>query len=271
MRGYFMGREDIPEFQMNVDPNLKPDTVLQMGDNKITYSDLQTGFGLQKAEPLKCLIYWDDICQYTSLGLIEVINALLKANAKLNVEHFFNRSNEYDYGIKYVYKVFEKIATKQAIDEIKEEFYWKIMQISLKSELFASLLKIDSCFNKVGFYFPFRFENCEALKTELNALFFKNHGMNDNVHFYYANDKRSFNSLIKDENYNSVITPNIGATYAYIIENKLKRINIIGPDAHNGLTPELYQLFYKYRKFPRPNYCKVSEYHEKIFLNPEMT
>jgi hypothetical protein len=169
-----------------------------------------------------------------------------------------------------VYKLFEKVIPKDSINKIKKEFYWKIMQISLKSELFDSLNKMNSCFTKLAFYFPFPFENCEKLKGELTNLFFTNHGINGTVEFYYASNKVSFNELIKKHDFNTVITPNIATTYEYIIKNNLKKISIIGPDEHNGLTPELYEFFYKYRKFPRPNYCKVAEFPEKIFVTPEL-
>ena len=36
-----MERDDIVDLQMNIDPNLKNDTVLEMGQNKFTYEELK--------------------------------------------------------------------------------------------------------------------------------------------------------------------------------------------------------------------------------------
>ena len=77
-------RDDDINLKMKVDPNLKDDTVLQMGDNQVTYGELKDMYKVVNQEPIRCLIYWDDVCQYTSLGLIEVINALFKTDAKIS-------------------------------------------------------------------------------------------------------------------------------------------------------------------------------------------
>ena len=112
-------RDDDINLKMKVDPNLKEDTVLQMGDNQVTYGELKDMYKVVNQEPIRCLIYWDDVCQYTSLGLIEVINALFKTDAKIDFEHFFTRPNDYIYGIEYVYKLFENVLKPQEIDKIK--------------------------------------------------------------------------------------------------------------------------------------------------------
>lgn len=260
-------REDIPDLKMNIDPNLKDDTILEKNENEINYHYIKENLGIKKSEPIRLLVYWDDICQLTSLGLIETLNSLFKTNALVDIEHFLTRPNEYDYGMKYVYKLFENICSKEDINKIKRELYWSIMQISLKTELFIGLTRMNSCFSQLGFYFPFHFSNCEQLRIELDKMFFTDHGMNNGVKFYYASSGVSFNDTMKQNCYNSIITPNIASTYAYIIQNKMKKITIMGPDAHNGLTPEMYELFYKYRKFPRPNYCSVSTFQEKIVIN----
>lgn len=261
-------REDIPELNMNISPDLKDDTLINVDDkNKVTYKEIKDNFSLKKSDPIRCLVYWDDICQFTSIALIDVLNSLLKTEVKIDIEHFLTRTNEYDYGMKYVYKIFEPVMSKEAINDVKRKFYWKIMELSPKSELFASLININSCFNSLGFYFPFRFDHCEELRAELDKIFFKDHGMANGVKFYYASDGVSFNDIMKTHSYNSIITPNIASTYAYIIQNKLKKITILGPDAHNGLTQDLYDLFYKYRKVPRPNYCSVSMFQERLFVN----
>ena len=33
---------------------------------------------------------------------------------------------------------------------------------------------------------------------------------------------------------------------------------------HNGLTDEFYDIMYKYRKFPKPNYCEVDLFNEMV-------
>lgn len=258
-------RPDIVDLKYNVDPNLTDDTKLQMGDNEVSYSDIKKFFSPRKQDPIRCLVYWDDICQFTSLGLIEVVNEIAKADAKIDIEHFLTRPNEYSYGIQYVYKLYEKVLNKAQIQQIKRTFYWDIMCRSLRSSLFTSILRLDTYFDRLGFYFPFPFENNLQLKTEFREIFFKNRGQ-DKLQFYYASDKIAFNDIIKKGGYNCVITPNISQTYEYILKNDLKRITIVGPEDHNGLTPEIYNMLFRYKLLPRPNYCEINLYREQISL-----
>lgn len=256
-------REDDINIKMNVDPNLKDDTILQMGDNQISYGELKDMYNIVNQDSIRCLIYWDDVCQFTSLGLIEVINALLGTNAKIDFEHFFTRPNEFIYGIEYVYKLYENVLKPQEIDKIKRKYYWKIMEISLKSMVFQSVVKINNFYEKIGFYFPYKFNNAEMLRAGFKETIFTKMPL-DNIKFYYAEQDGGFNDILKKGCYNSVITPNVKGTYEYIINNDLKRIAIIGPEDHNGMTGELYEILEKYKKLPLPNYCSLNEYMEQI-------
>ena len=62
-------RPDIVDLKYDIDPNLTDDTKLKMGKNDVSYSDVKKFFSPRKQDPIRCLVYWDDICQYTSLGL----------------------------------------------------------------------------------------------------------------------------------------------------------------------------------------------------------
>ena len=96
------------EYKLNRDPNLKPDTKIKIGDEEVNFDYITQNFPINKEQPISLLVYWDDICQYTSFALIEILNILFKTDAKIDIEHFFNRTNQYVYGIDYVYKLFEK-------------------------------------------------------------------------------------------------------------------------------------------------------------------
>lgn len=255
-------KEDMIDFKMNIDPNMKSDTVVEHENGKdFTYEDIKNYFPLKKQEPIKCLVYWDDICQFTSIGLIELLNRICKTNAKIDIKHFLNRPNDYMYGINYVIKIFEKVLTKEQILKFRKEFYWEIMTMSLKSDLFIGLTKMDTYFDKLGFFFPYHFKHEGDLKTDLKKIFF-NKFVEEKIFFYYGEDGVSFNGLLDNKQFNSIITPSVTDTYEYILDNKIKAISIIAPDSHNGITEELYKMFCNYRYFPRPNNCKISLYEE---------
>ena len=87
------------QFEMNVDPKLQGDTKLNIGENEYTYDQIKDIYPIHKQESIRCLIYWDDIIQLTSLGLIEIINSIFKLDAKVDIKHFLARDNNY---IKYL-------------------------------------------------------------------------------------------------------------------------------------------------------------------------
>lgn len=252
------------DFTYSIDPNLKPETEINVGDRKYSYDEIKEMFPLQKQNPIKCIIYWDDLMQLTSLGLMEILNSIYNLNAKVDIEHFLSRDNEYIYGMKYVFKVYEGKLTREQIVEVRNKYYWKILQISPTTALYQSVNKLNTYFSRLGFFFPVKFDNWENLQQGYKEIFFKNNLMNDNMKFYFASDGKNINQIMKGSNYNSIITPNIIDTYNFIIENDLKRITMLGPDNHNGLTDEFYDIMYKYRKFPKPNYCEVDLFNEMV-------
>lgn len=250
-------------FEFKKDPKLNDETMLPMGERDFSYKELNDICPKHDLTPISCLVYWDDVCQYTSIALIELLNDICESEAIIDFEHFFTRPNEYIYGMDYVYKLFSKILKKEEIDNIKQHFYWNLLTASLKSTVFNSLIKTNSFYNRLGFYFPFRFEHCEELRLGLNELFFPKSTQN-NVKFYYASDNVVFEDILKNEKYTSIITPNVSKTYEYIIDNKIKRVDIIGPEEHNGITEEIYNIFKKYKGLPLPNYCSLNLYKEQI-------
>ena len=49
------------------------------------------------------------------------------------------------------------------------------------------------------------------------------------------------------------------------IQQTAKKIAIIGPEDHNGMTEEIYAVLEKYKKLPLPNYCSLNVYSEQIY------
>ena len=249
---------------INKDPNLKDDTKLKFGDNEYSYREIREMFQYENQEPIRCLFYWDDIVQYTSLALIEVVNALKGLNATPDINHFLSRPNEYSNGLTYVFRIFEGKVSREEIIDIRNKYYWKILELSMKSGVFGAINRASSFFDRIGFWFPCRFDHADTLKLGLKDLLFKNKP-NNVIEFHYGS-KVSFNDVLKNCNYNSVFTPNMLSTYEYIIKKDLKRITIIGPEGHNGFTDEMLTVFEKYAKLPKPNYCALSFYKEQLFM-----
>lgn len=250
-------------FEFKKDPKLTGDTKIKIGKETVDYNYITQNFPINKDKPMNILVYWDDVCQFTSLGLIEVVNCLLNCNAKIDIEHFLSRPNEFSNGMKYVYKLFEKSVKSNQIDQIKKKYYWKILEMSVKSSIYASLMKINTFVSRIGFVFPYKFTNCDSLRLGLNKCIFDN-TKQDGVTFYYENE-REFNSILKD-GYNCIITPNISQTYKYILDNNLTHISIIGPEDHHGMDDQTINLLKKMNNCPKPNSCSISLYNEQLFL-----
>lgn len=259
----FYKNEEMTKFTFKKDKKLSDDTEINVGEEKITYNDIKNLYPINKDRPISLLVYWDDVVQYTSIALCEIICAIKNIKINFDFEHFFNRTNDFVYGMDYVYKLFEGIIKKEEIDEIKKKNYWKILELSLKTSIFGSLIRTSTFYHNISFYFPYRFSNCDQLLADLNKVFKCNN--TGCVTFLYENEI-SFEEALKNFSYNSVITPNINKTYEYIIENNLKRISIIGPSEHNGLSIEVLNLIKQLKNFPKPNYCSVEFYLEQIYM-----
>lgn len=251
------------EFIENKDDILKTDPDIKIGDATVKYSDISNMYPVNKQVPVKMLIYWDDLCQYTSLGLIDLINKIFGTNEKVDIEHFLTRNNQYINGMNYVYEVFKNVLTKDQINDIKHKFYWNLIEMSLKSSVYESVININTFFNKLTFYFPYKFKNCEKLEMGLRKIFNPSESHQTQFSFAYRTDI-GFNDLLKQGNYNSVMTPSAGSTYKYILDNNLKKIDIFSSLDHNGMDDELISLFGKYNRLPKPNYCDLHLFYEQV-------
>ena len=244
-----------------IDKNLKPDTIIDVGDQKLTYSELKELFPVKKDEPIRLLVYWDDVCQLVTPPLIDCINTIYGLNAKIDIEHFLDRTNDYVYGIDYCKKIFEKSLPPEEITKFKALFYWKILELSPQTAVLSSITNIGSCITELGFYFSYDFKEAKQLVTDFDKIIFPDRGKH--VRYFTPKDG-AFNKILEINRYNSVITPNIKSTYDYIINHKLERISIIGPEKHNGMELEILKLLAKLGNYPKPNKCELGFYAEQI-------
>jgi hypothetical protein len=252
-------------FKENIDPKLKKDTKLNIGDKEFTYEEIKSMYPIHKQDPIRCLVYWDDLVQLTSIGLIEILNSLYKTDVKVDILDFLNRDNENIYGIQYVYKLFKGKLTKNQILDVKKKFYWKLMEISCNTSLYKALTNMSTYYSKIGFFFPYKFENSELLKTGLREVLFPNAG-GGQVDFFFGENGLNLNNIMKNGAYNVVITPNIVDTYDFIIKNDLENILMLGPNKHNGVTEDIVKLFQKLGKLPKPNYCDIKVFPEQLLV-----
>jgi len=253
------------KFKENIDPKLKNDTKLNIGKEEFTYDEIKQMYPLHKQDSIRCLVYWDDIIQFISIGLIEVLNALYKTNVKVNLEEFMERGNESIYGIQYVYKLFDGILTKEQINKVKKDYYWKLMEISCNTGMYKGIMNMATYYSKIGFFFPYNFKNSDLLKTGLGNVLFPNTN-GGQVDFYFGENGHNLNKIMKNGMYNVVVTPNIIDTYNYIIETDLKNILILGPNKHNGVTDDILEIFTKLGNLPKPNYCDIKVFPEQILV-----
>ena len=78
------------------DPNLK----LKFGNNEFTMAEINNIIP-SKEKKIDLFIEWDNMCQYTAIGLVSLLNELIKENRSIDIKKFMER-DEYPNGIDYV-------------------------------------------------------------------------------------------------------------------------------------------------------------------------
>jgi len=205
-------------------------------------------------------IYWDDVIQYTSLGLIDVLYEKYKIDNDLPIKSFLERDFNITYGYDFVIKHMENYdISKEIIDEVFKTNYKEILKRSPITKNGKGLLRLRNICNMMYFVFAHEVDTSGILDTLQNvvpidhvcgtkALY--NNGITEEI---FLKEHLSYNIKTKIDIY---VAQDGGAYIDYAINNDVHDTIIIAPDTHNGISPGA-QLIYLDTEGSAPNECNI--------------
>ena len=231
----------IKDFALNLDKVIKdPNTIINISGDNITLStykdkERKSGLDMFSNNKFNFIVYWDDIIQYTSLGFLSwLIEKKSIDSTNLNIDNFFKRK-ETD-GIRYISNLL-KLKYKELCGLFKQ-YYQNILLISPMSNIFGSLINMQSIINNLTFVFKHSFEEIDDIIKDIQDNNLTNLSIN-----YIISEGEEISKIIPKNLIDVVFTVDMGAALEYVVTEKILDATIIGPEYHYNITDE-YMTYY---------------------------
>lgn len=247
------------------DPNLK----LKFGNNEFSLAEINNIFPT-KEKKIDMFIEWDNMCQYSCIGLVTKINELIKENRKINF-HDFLRRDIYPNAIDYVKKVIFPELDSKLIDKVMIKYYNEIMAKSPVTDFFNKLNLMKFMLNSVTFMFRYNVRGLDDFVNSISSEKFNNEVTCKYV-VYETEDQERY--AIKELPIKEIyIVPDMGLYYQAMIEYDKENTTIMGYNNHTGISP--YILAYYFNEFEKvglngPNDIKLSFLQEYLPTEEEL-
>lgn len=247
-------------------------------EERLSKEDIEALFPAFNNSEFRFLIFWDDMAQFTSLGLMDVLNENGMQDDAFNYGtfSFLNRSNEYTNGLKFVqgaleeYKkelidrfrevrnqgFMEEIDKREAMDieasvkanltfsleeleKIYKDRYFEIIQHSPFNGILNSILISLHTISSITFVFKHKFEGMKRLAKEFNDTF----NVSGKTHIQVDNlEDNSIDEILLKYVPNVIFACDMGTVWESIVKNNLSKIELFCNPIHNGLTDEYLAL-----------------------------
>jgi hypothetical protein len=213
--------------------------ILDFNGFKVTVNELHDIFPLRE-QRMNIFIDFEDICVYTSLGLLNLINEILGTSIKINKNEFLNREH-YPHSIDYIIDILKKKnVSDDMINETYVNFYPEICKRSPTTSFFNNILMIKHMTSQLTVRFPFDRPDLPEFINEWNSKKFYN-----SIKCIYKvfKTQNEFKSYIMKSNDTIYVIGDMNEVYETFILNNIKNKSLLGYSQHNGLNPYLVYLY----------------------------
>lgn len=227
----------------------------EVGGQKYTIAKLREMFPLQE-DRYSCVVDWDDMCQYTAVGLSEALNEIYNLNTEFNLVDFLSRTN-YPNGIDYVKRMLYPNIPESTINEIYRKNYAKICQVSPKTEFFNRMFLAKLVYKSMTFIFPYEIPGLGAFVGDIEREIFTNKVSCDYIVLSNDEQKKEF---YKKGTHDIYVVANGGICYeGLLLKNREDKL-IITPDNHHGINDiilVMYLMVFEQNDLPGPNMISI--------------
>ena len=238
-----IGKEFVNELKVKMDHLAQnPDSIIQINNEKITlrdYREMEKMHNVSLSDNNDCfnfLVYWDDVIQYTSLGLLSWLVEKKKLDPNLmDVQKFFDR-NECD-GLQYISQITE--IDYNEILSLYEKNYQNILLLSPMSEVLMSLINMQKIMKSITFVFKYGFDDIDHLIADIK----KNHLIKLEPN-YIISDNQSMKLTIDKQLLDVIFTGDMGEALEYVIEQDVMDATIVGPKNHFNIDHEYLIVYF---------------------------
>lgn len=212
--------------------------------------ELETNFKPGESKLKFVILFWDDLIQYTTLGLIDVILDMFDdiEDKTYDFDLFFYRGFEDSYFLDFVKRLFKekfnKILSDEFILNTFKTYYSEILKRSPASSFFSTFIKCGSLYKNVVICFRYNFDGIDKFTASIYERFVnKSHIKLQSISLEKYKDECDF--LIKHgKECDIVMIQNLGKAIEFIDTTKKNGLSMVSPHCHNGVCKEYFEATY---------------------------
>lgn len=196
------------------------------------------------------IIFWDDLAQYTTLGIIDCIleDKPEIVNKEYDFGLFFYRDTKYSYYVDFIKFLFKEkfsmdLSTEYILD-IERNNYDLILKKSPASSFFQSIFRYQGLYKSILFCYRRFFYGIEDFTRSIGQRF--NSKNNINIKCITLDSyKDEYDFLLKfASSYDIIMMQYLEKGIKYVETTQHNGLSFISPYGHNGLPDEYFAAIF---------------------------
>lgn len=258
MKNYY--DKDLFKTQYFIDKSSHPDNeVIRFCGKDMALGEVRRLYENFEEKRYNMISFWDDMFQYTSLGLIDIIFDLHHINSPIPVKPFFNRKAT--YGKEFVYDTVKRFnITKDEVDNIEKNHYEEIILRSPLSKNAAGFFKIRNICTSHLLVLKYPLSNIDTITQNLQETFGQDEYISLEVDYCYNKTEEEYLNTIskaKESYFDIIICQDAASIIEFLVSHSIKGSQILTPLDHNGLSFEAQYTFLEFLEGLSPNASKL--------------
>jgi hypothetical protein len=251
----------------NIDKENHPDDeIVRFSGKEFRLGDVRKFYEVFDERKYSLLSFWDDMFQYTSLGLLDLLLELHKINSPIPIRSFLTRKAI--YGKQFVYNVMKRFKIdKEEIDAVEKKYYEEILKRSPISANSEGYFKLREICDRQLMVFKYDFSIIKTVSRIVQESFGRNEYISFETDFMGKRTEEEYLKFFSSRYpkfFDIVICQDAAAIIEYIDKCHILDTHILTPFEHCGLSNEVKYTIEAYTDGVGPNNCRLHYIKEKL-------
>jgi hypothetical protein len=244
------------ETKYHIDKQNHPDSeMVTFCGKKMPLGEIRKAYENFEEKKYNMITFYDDMFQYTSLGLLDIIFDIKNINSPIPFKSFFNRRMV--YGKDFVYTIAKRFnIEKEEVDRIEKEHYEEILARSPISHNAESYFKIREICSNHLMVIKYPFSIYQSFIRHIQESFGKDEFISLELDYINNKTEEEYLSSLPQSKltyFDIAICQDAGSLIEFLINRKIQNTQILTPFEHNGLSHEAKFTFEAYLNGTGPN------------------
>jgi hypothetical protein len=225
-------------FSKTIPENIDPNTEIEIFGKKTTVGEIHELCPIREKK-FSLYMDWDDICSYTSFGILDLINeAYPDKKIDLDIKSFFKRTEP--YGLNYLKYICRETYNSATIEAIYQNYFTDICMRSPTTDLFKKIDRARLMFSSLTIGFRYDLPELTEFIMSIQKDKFGNKIACDYV---ILPDRESREKYYRRGTHDIYCVADAGQLYADLIHYDVKKKAIMTFEHHHGIHEFIFAIY----------------------------